>query len=101
MKDGEGSESFEHAKVYLQQIKHPTFKKTTIQYQKGALENLIKYLNTALETTGIQDDTIRKFVYEELNVVLKSYRKELNFRFEVLFSRNYLGEVIFKVNEIK
>jgi Metallopeptidase toxin 2 len=85
VKDSDGAESFEHAKVYLEQIKHPTFKKATIEFQAGVLTNLCNvYLTSAIVDAGLQDNIIQKFV-DSVNVVLKSYKSELNFYFEVFF----------------
>lgn len=97
IKDGEGEESYEHAKVYLLQIKHPTFKKTTAEFQQNRLRTLTEtYLTASITKAGLQDDVIKKFV-DELNVVLKSYKKELEFYFEVTFVYDTAGNMIFKI----
>jgi hypothetical protein len=82
IKDGElPREAIEHAKVYLEQVRHSTFKKATIRFQEGTLLAVTgKYIQRAINEAGAQDDTIISLV-DKFNVALKSYKPELGFYF--------------------
>jgi hypothetical protein len=100
--DSEGDGHFEHAKVYFEQIKHETFKKCTLSLQRGALGSMTQiYLFKSITEQGLQDSVIESFIVKDVNPILKSYKSELTFYFEVSFRRTgtNVGDFTIKIDE--